>query len=70
MVPHVARWLAGPDQRWVLPLSLVLGAVLLLTADVLGRVVLRTEIPAGVVTAFVGAPLLIAIVRRARVATL
>lgn len=70
MVPHVARWAAGPDQRWVLPLSLLLGAILVLCADVLGRILLPTEIPAGVITAFVGAPLLIAIVRRARVMAL
>jgi iron complex transport system permease protein len=67
MIPHVARWIAGPDQRWIVALSIVLGPVLLLVADVVGRVVLRPgELPAGIVTAVVGGPVLIALVRRQR----
>ncbi|WP_246187038.1 FecCD family ABC transporter permease [Microlunatus speluncae] len=67
MVPHVARWIAGADQRWIFAYSLLLAPSLLLTADVLGRVVLAPgEIPVGIVTAFVGAPVLIALVRRRR----
>ncbi|WP_372504768.1 FecCD family ABC transporter permease [Streptomyces telluris] len=70
-VPHVARLIAGPDQRWVLPYSAVLAAALLLAADILGRVVLRPqELEAGVVTAFLGAPLFIALVRRKRISEL
>ena len=65
MIPHVARWIVGPDQRWIVVLSIVLGPVLLLVADVVGRIVLRPgELPAGIVTAVVGAPVLIALVRR------
>ena len=65
MIPHVARWIVGPDQRWIVALSIVLGPVLLLVADVVGRIVLRPgELPAGIVTAVVGAPVLIALVRR------
>lgn len=65
MVPHIARWLVGPDQRWVLGLSAALGPVLVLAADVIARVLLWPgEVPVGVVTAFVGAPVLIALVRR------
>jgi iron complex transport system permease protein len=70
-VPHVARVLCGPDQRWVLPYSAVLAPTLVLTADVLGRVVDRPgEIPVGVVTAFVGGPIFIALIRRQRIAQL
>lgn len=66
-VPHLARWFAGPDYRRVLLLSALLGPVLLLSADVLGRVIARPgEIEAGLVVAFLGAPVLIALVRRAR----
>ena len=67
MIPHVARWIAGPDQRWIVALSVVLGPVLLLVADIVGRVVLRPgELPAGIVTAVIGAPVLIVLVRRQR----
>jgi iron complex transport system permease protein len=67
MIPHVARWMVGPDQRRIVSYSIVLGPVLLLVADVIGRVVLRPgELPAGIVTACIGAPVLIALVRRQR----
>lgn len=65
MVPHVARWIAGPDQRWIMAYTMVLAPILLLTADIVGRVVLLPgELPAGIVTAVLGAPVLIALVRR------
>ncbi|MFT4189366.1 MAG: iron chelate uptake ABC transporter family permease subunit [Aeromicrobium sp.] len=67
MTPHVARWITGPDQRWILLHTVVLAPALVLTADVVGRVVLRPgELPVGVVVAFVGGPVLIALVRRAK----
>ncbi|MGL5819278.1 MAG: FecCD family ABC transporter permease [Phycicoccus sp.] len=65
VVPHVARAVVGPDYRWILAWSLVLAPVLLLAADVLGRVVARPgEIQVGIVTALLGAPFFIALVRR------
>ncbi|MDO3645509.1 FecCD family ABC transporter permease [Nocardia mangyaensis] len=65
MVPHVARWLVGPDQRWILPYTVFGAATLVLLSDVLGRIVLRpAELQVGIVTAFVGAPVLILLVRR------
>jgi iron complex transport system permease protein len=70
-VPHAARAICGPDQRWVLAYSAVLGAALLLVADVLGRVVARPgELQAGLMLAWVGAPLFIVLVRRRRMAAL
>lgn len=68
MVPHVCRWVVGPDQRWILAFTLVLAPLLLVCADVLARVVLpgEAEVPVGIVTAFLGAPVLIALVRRRR----
>jgi len=70
-VPHVARAITGPDQRWVLPYSALLAPVLLLAADVLGRVVNRPgELEVGIVSAIIGAPVFIAIVRRRRIAQL
>ncbi|HEV7707395.1 MAG TPA: iron ABC transporter permease [Asanoa sp.] len=67
-VPHLARYLVGSDQRWVLAVSVLLGPSLLLAADVIGRVVvLPGEVSAGIVTALIGAPLLAVLVNRARV---
>ncbi|MFD6952112.1 ABC transporter permease [Nocardiopsis sp. TSRI0078] len=71
VIPHAARLITGPDQRWLLPYSAVLGAVLLTAADVLGRVVLPdSELEVGIITALVGAPLFIALVRSRRMAQL
>jgi iron complex transport system permease protein len=65
MIPHVVRWTLGADQWTIMIGSLVLAPVLVLLADVLGRIaVLPSEMPVGIVTAFVGAPVLIALVRR------
>ncbi|MGH8896705.1 MAG: FecCD family ABC transporter permease [Egibacteraceae bacterium] len=70
-VPHVARAITGPDYRWVLPYSAVLAPILLLGADVIGRIVARpSEVQVGVVTALVGAPFFIALVRRRKLAEL
>lgn len=70
-VPHVARSITGPDHRWLLPASMLLGAALLTGADVVGRVVTRPgELEVGVATAVLGAPVFIAFVRRRRIAEL
>lgn len=70
-VPHLARGITGPDQRWVVPWSMVLGGLLVVGADVVGRVVvIPAELEVGVVTAFVGAPVFLAIARRRRVVEL
>ncbi|MEZ5212100.1 iron chelate uptake ABC transporter family permease subunit [Gordonia sp. (in: high G+C Gram-positive bacteria)] len=67
MIPHVARWIVGPEQRWILVYSLVLGPILLLVSDIIGRVVVRPdELQVGIVTSFVGAPVLIWLVRRSK----
>lgn len=71
MIPHVARWIVGPDQRWIIAFTIVLSPVLLLTADIVGRLVMRPgELQVGIVTAFVGAPVLILLARRRRVSGL
>jgi iron complex transport system permease protein len=65
IVPHLVRPLSGTDHRWLLPYSGLVGAVLLLVADVLGRVVAPPgELEVGVVLALIGAPFFIALVRR------
>ncbi|MEV5260508.1 iron ABC transporter permease [Streptomyces anulatus] len=71
VVPHTCRLLVGVDHRWLLPLSAVLGAILLTAADVVGRIVARpSEIDVGIVTALIGAPFFIYIVRRQKVRAL
>lgn len=66
MMPHMARWLTGPDHRWSLPVTLLATPVLLLAADILGRVLVPGELRVSVVSAFIGAPVLIWLVRRRR----
>ncbi|WP_110588766.1 FecCD family ABC transporter permease [Microbacterium suaedae] len=71
MVPHVVRLVSGPDLRWLLPISAMGGAVLLTVADTVGRVIGSPgEVEAGVVTAFLGAPVLVIIARRTRMRAL
>ncbi len=68
VVPHVCRMLVGVDHRWILPFSALTGAILLIVADVIGRIVARpSEMDVGIVTAFIGAPVFIWIVRKRRV---
>lgn len=70
-MPHVARAITGPNYRWILPYSMLLAPILLLGADVLGRIIAPPgEVQVGIVTAFLGAPFFIALVRRRKLATL
>ena len=70
-IPHVARLVTGPDYRWILPYSMLLAPILLLGADVLGRIVAQPgELQVGIVTAVIGAPFFIALVRRRKLADL
>ena len=67
VIPHAVRFLTGPDYRWILPFSLVLAPGLLLLSDVIGRVVLLPgEVPAGIMTALLGAPVFVWLVRRGK----
>ncbi|NJP64877.1 iron chelate uptake ABC transporter family permease subunit [Streptomyces spiramenti] len=68
VVPHMCRLLVGPDHRWLLPFSALTGASLLTAADVIGRIVARpSEVDVGIITALVGAPFFLYIVRRQKV---
>lgn len=63
-VPHIARAVVGSDHRWVLPMAALIGPVMLLVSDVIGRVLFPpSEVPAGVMTALIGVPFLVALVR-------
>jgi iron complex transport system permease protein len=71
VIPHMARAIVGPDQRWVLAYSALLAPILLLAADIAGRVLVSpAELEVGIVTALIGAPVFIALVRRRRIAQL
>lgn len=71
MVPHIARWIVGPDQRWIVAYSFIIAPTVLLASDVIGRVILwPSDVPVGIVTAFVGAPVLIHLVRRTKASAL
>lgn len=68
MVPHFMRLMVGPDMRWTLPLSAISGAALILLADVLGRLLGSPgELEVGIMTAILGAPVFVLIVRKAKV---
>jgi len=63
--PHIVRSVVGSDYRWVLPYSVLVGAILLTAADIAGRIVLRpSELQVGIMTALVGAPFLIYLARK------
>ncbi|WP_307846926.1 iron ABC transporter permease [Micromonospora sp. D93] len=67
VVPHLARFICGPDYRWILPYSMLLAPIVLLLADVLGRMAAAPdEVQVGVVLGLIGAPAFIAIVRYGR----
>lgn len=70
-IPHVARMITGPDYRWILPYSMILAPILLLSADIVGRVIAPPgEVQVAIVTAVIGAPVFIALVRRKKLADL
>ena len=67
LVPHLVRLLIGPDHRYLLPLSALMGALLLVLADLLARtLVAPSELPVGIITAALGAPFFISLLRHRR----
>ncbi|MBH0130115.1 iron ABC transporter permease [Salinibacterium sp. NK8237] len=71
VVPHIVRPFTGPDYRWIIAVSALVGPSLLLIADIVGRLVVApSELEAGLVVAIIGAPVMIALVRRVKLAGL
>jgi iron complex transport system permease protein len=65
IIPHIVRLIWGPDYRFLLPLSMICGAIFLILADLLARTLMApTEIPIGVITALAGAPFFLYLLRR------
>lgn len=64
VIPHVVRFFVGVDYRWILPYSMLLGGAFLVGSDVIGRVIARpSELAVGVMTALIGGPVFIALIR-------
>lgn len=71
VVPHLLRALIGTDYRWLLPYSVVTAPIIVVAADVVGRVILLPgEVAAGIISVFVGGPVFIALVRKRKAVTL
>ena len=66
VIPHLARALAGPNYKELIPMSIFLGAAYLLTVDTVARTVLSMEIPLGILTALIGAPFFVYLLNRIR----
>lgn len=64
IAPHIVRLFSGPKHKWLLPLSFLLGAVLLVVCDTVSRSIIASEIPVGIVTAVIGAPFFIYLLRK------
>lgn len=70
MIPFIVKFVVGVDHRWVIAFSAVVGPLLMVCSDMIARVITATELPVGIVTAFVGAPVLVFLVRRTKMTAL
>jgi iron complex transport system permease protein len=66
VIPHIGRMLVGPDHKQLLPTSMLIGAAYLTAVDLLARSLLMTEIPIGILTAIIGAPIFVYLLRKSR----
>jgi len=66
LIPHIARMIVGPDNRVLLPAAAMIGAIYLLAADNIARLLLRAEIPIGILTSLVGIPFFAFILSKTR----
>ena len=64
VIPHITRMLAGPDSRWTIPSSILLGASFLTAVDTVARTISFQEIPIGILTSFIGAPFFLYLIIR------
>jgi iron complex transport system permease protein len=66
IIPHLARMLAGPDNRLLLPVAALIGAIYLIVVDDISRLLFSVEIPLGIVTSLVGIPFFVLVLKNAR----
>ena len=65
VIPHITRFLVGVDYRWIIPCSAILGGILLITADIIGRSVNPPfETPVSAITALIGVPFFLYLARK------
>lgn len=64
MIPHIGRLIVGPDHKYLLPISMLIGAAYLVAVDTIARTALATEIPIGILTAIFGAPVFAFLLRK------
>jgi len=69
MIPHIGRLIVGPDHKYLLPISMVIGAAYLVAVDTIARTALTTEIPIGILTAVFGAPVFAFLLRKSQKAS-
>jgi iron complex transport system permease protein len=66
MIPHIGRLIVGPDHKYLLPISMVIGAAYLVAVDTIARTAMTTEIPIGILTAVFGAPVFAFLLRKSQ----
>jgi iron complex transport system permease protein len=69
MIPHIGRLIVGPDHKYLLPISMVIGAAYLVAVDTIARTAMTTEIPIGILTAVFGAPVFAFLLRKSQKAS-
>jgi iron complex transport system permease protein len=66
VIPHIGRLLVGPDNKYLLPVAVLVGASYLVTVDTIARTAMESEIPIGILTALVGAPIFAYLLKKSR----
>jgi iron complex transport system permease protein len=66
VIPHIGRLLVGPDNKYLLPVTVLVGASYLVAVDTIARTALESEIPIGILTALVGAPIFAYLLKKSR----
>ncbi len=66
IIPHIARMMVGPNHKWLIVTSTILGASFMAVMDLLARTLIQSEIPVGVLTALIGAPFFIILFKRTK----
>ena len=66
VIPHIGRLMVGPDNKYLLPVAVLVGAAYLVTVDTIARTAMESEIPIGILTALVGAPIFAYLLKKSR----